>query len=445
MIVRIGNGGHSFKGMDQYFGHDKGATTKERVAWTHTLNMLTDDPDKAWKVMAYTTMEQSRLKMASGQKSTGKKLQKPVFAYALAWHPEHELTEDHIRETALKSLETLGMTEYQVILYRHRDEPQPHVHIIVNRVHPETGLAAHLSKTKERLSDFARMYEREHGKIYCKQREENFQKRKEGEKTRYADPNLVKAWNEAADGKAFIEALKKEGYHLAQGRKRVVVVDKYGKIFNPTRQLPGIKAKDLKEKLKGLNLRALFDAASLSGQIQTKERKKYEERQKELVKKAAPAQVPPEPVKVLPTPEAINRLQNRHLDERAKHFNHYETLMESEQKRLNEHYKVGERQNAIKAMREKTANPSWWRKIRGLAKQDLLELRDMKRNYRNVQERIKNQMDFWTKERERTATAMHNRHDNEKYWLYEKAAEVKDMTPIPNPAKVKARDLDHDK
>jgi hypothetical protein len=81
MIPRIAGGGRSFKGAYAYFGHDKQQATKHRVEWTHTENMLTDDPDKAWKVMAYTVYEQARLKEASGQKSTGRKLQKPVFSY----------------------------------------------------------------------------------------------------------------------------------------------------------------------------------------------------------------------------------------------------------------------------------------------------------------------------------------------------------------------------
>ena len=446
MIPRIARGGRSFKGAYAYFGHDKQQSTKHRVEWTHTENMLTEDPDKAWKVMAYTVYEQARLKEASGQKMTGRKLEKPVFSYSLAWHPEQNPDKEHMLETAKKSVAVLGFTEHEMLIVSHRDEPQRHVHVIVNRVHPITGIAADLTNSKQKLSDFAHAYELEDGKVYCKQREENVQKRKEGKETRYADQDIVKAWNDAADGKAFIQALKNKGFHLAQGRKRIVLVDKFGKISNPTRQLPGVKAKDLKTKLGNLNLRALFDAASLSGQIQNKERRKYDERQKELAKKISPPVAELEkPSKVLPTPEAQNRLQNRHLDERAKHFSHYETLLEREQERLNDHYKIKDRQDAIKALSEKSANPSWWRKIRGHAREDLLQLRDLKRSYRNAQERITEQMDFWQKERERTLKVLTDRHANEKAWLFEKAVEVQPMKSIPNMAKPKSRDLDHDK
>jgi hypothetical protein len=457
MIPRIAKGGRSFKGAYAYFGHDKQQATKQRVEWTHTENMLTEDPDKAWKVMAYTVYEQGRLKEASGQKATGRKLQKPVFSYSLAWHPEQNPDREHMLATAKKSVVALGFTEHEMLIVAHRDEPQRHVHIIVNRVHPITGIAADLTNSKEKLSDFAHAYEVEDGKVYCKQREENVEKRKAGKETRYADPDLVRAWNKAADGKAFIQALKDKGFHLAQGRKRIVLVDKFGKISNPTRQLPGVKAKDLKAKLGDLNLHALFDAASLSAQIQKKEKTKYDDRQKEMAKTISPPVMKPEksptfahtvPTKeqrVQPTPEAQNRLQSRHLDERAKHFAHYQTLLENEQERLHGHYQIKERQQAMKALSEKTANPSWWRKIRGHAKQNLLELRDMKRNYRNVQGRITEQMGFWEKERDRTAKVLTDRHANEKAWLFEKGVELQQARAIPNPAKKKERDLDHDR
>jgi len=457
MIPRIAKGGHSFKGAFLYFCHDKGQSTTERVIWTQTDNILTDDPELAWKVMAYTALEQSRLKEQSGQKSTGRKLQKPVFSYSLAWHPEQTPDKDHMLATARKSLAALGMDGYETLIVAHRDEPQRHVHIIANRVHPVTGIAANLGNSKQKLSDFAHAYELEDGKVYCKQREQNVQKRKEGKRTRYADQNIVKAWNDAADGKAFIQALKNKGFHLAQGRKRIVLVDKFGKISNPTRQLPGVKAKDLKAKLGDLNLRALFDAASLSAQIKQKEKAKYDQRQQETrkfsppkpgveMKKQPPATPAKEPVpRALPPPEAQNRLQDHHLQERAKHFAHYQMLLENEQARLHDHYKIKERQQAIKALSEKTANPSWWRKIRGQAKQDLLELRDMKRDYRNVQGRVTEQMGFWEKERDRTAKSMTDRQANEKAWLFEKGAEIQLIKAIPNPAKKKEHELDHDR
>jgi hypothetical protein len=55
------------------------------------------------------------------------------------------------------------------------------VHVIVNRVHPETGLAAKTSQDRLKLSRWAEAYERAGGKIYCQERVLNNAKRDQGE------------------------------------------------------------------------------------------------------------------------------------------------------------------------------------------------------------------------------------------------------------------------
>jgi hypothetical protein len=83
--------------------------------------------------------------------------------------------------TALDSLKAQELEGYQVVILAHNDEPQQHVHVIVNRVHPETGKAATLSNSKLKLSKWAEGYEKQHGKIYCDKRVENNRKREQHE------------------------------------------------------------------------------------------------------------------------------------------------------------------------------------------------------------------------------------------------------------------------
>ena len=64
------------------------------------------------------------------------------------------------------SLKALGMERHQALIVSHRDG-QPHVHVIANRVEPESGKAAGLSRSKLKLSKWAERYEREQGKIRC--------------------------------------------------------------------------------------------------------------------------------------------------------------------------------------------------------------------------------------------------------------------------------------
>ena len=82
---------------------------------------------------------------------------------------------------AAESLKALGMERRQALTVSHRDG-QPHVHVIANRVAPESGLAAGLSRSKLKLSKWAEGYEREQGKIRCPARERNNRRREAGER-----------------------------------------------------------------------------------------------------------------------------------------------------------------------------------------------------------------------------------------------------------------------
>ena len=94
MVPVLTNGGRSFKGAALYYLHDKRAAgeaerlTTARIAWAETVNLMTDDPERAWRMMATTAMAQAELKRAAGIKAGGRKLENPVLAYSLAWHPD---------------------------------------------------------------------------------------------------------------------------------------------------------------------------------------------------------------------------------------------------------------------------------------------------------------------------------------------------------------------
>lgn len=200
MVPAVTEGGRSFKGASLYYLHDKRREgeaerlTSDRLAWTHTANLATDDPERGWRIMADTAMRQGEIKAAAGEKATGRKLTKPVYAYSLAWHPEQRPDREHMLATALDSLKAQGLEGHQAIILAHSDEPQQHVHVIVNRVHPETGKAATLSNNTLKLSKWAEAYEKRHGKIYCGKRVENNRRREQGEALR--EPRKARAAHE---------------------------------------------------------------------------------------------------------------------------------------------------------------------------------------------------------------------------------------------------------
>ena len=101
--------------------------------------------------------------------------------YSLNWAKEEKPDRQEMLRAAEASLKALGMERHQALIVSHRDG-QPHVHVIANRVDPESGKAAGLSRSKLRLSKWAERYEREQGKIRCPARERNNKRREAGER-----------------------------------------------------------------------------------------------------------------------------------------------------------------------------------------------------------------------------------------------------------------------
>lgn len=378
MIPRMTSGGRSFRGAWQYYMHDPKEKTRDRIAWAHTENMLTDDPDKAWKVMAFTAMNQERLKEASGQSKAGRKLEKPVMAYSLAWHPDQNPDKDHMLDMARRSLDVLGMGDHEAIIVAHRDTDHPHVHILANRVHPLTGKVASNSHSHRKLSEFARQYEQEQGLTYCPQREENHQKREDGEKTRYRDPVIEQAWAQSDNGKGFVQALEEHGYRLAQGRKRIVVVDPHGKAINPLRHMEGVKTRQFRQRLSDLDLDNLPTPEELEQQAVKKPEVQAEQ-------EAAP---PPKPIETAWANQMRAELQDRLISQRHKQEERHLAEKRSLVERLHEFYQLKAHEQEIARLRERTAKPSWWAKLIGRARRERQALHGLELTHANAQMRI---------------------------------------------------------
>ena len=178
MVPKVAGKGTSFKGAGLYYLHDKQASTAERVALTHTENLPTDNAELALKIMAHTAQHQDALKRANGAAKTGRKLVYSVYTYSLSWAPDEAPDHAAMLEAARDTMKALGINEHEALMVIHNDEPHPHVHVIANRVHPQTGLAAKLACDHLILSRWAEAYERAQGQIRCEERVENNKKRR---------------------------------------------------------------------------------------------------------------------------------------------------------------------------------------------------------------------------------------------------------------------------
>lgn len=181
MVPDVAKSGHSFKGAMAYYLHDKGAQTAERVAWSETRNLATDDTKVAMRVMVATAQQADELKARAGVKNTGRKSNAHVYAYSLAWHPDEagQIDRAEMLRAVDQTLTILGAEKHQAVIVCHQDQKHPHVHVIVNRVDPSTGKMLSTSNDRLKLNDWANAYERERGHIVTPKREEKRQMREQ--------------------------------------------------------------------------------------------------------------------------------------------------------------------------------------------------------------------------------------------------------------------------
>lgn len=187
MVPKLHAKGRSFRGAAAYLLHDKGrAKSAERVQWSETRNLATDDPHIAWRIMAATAMDRARLKAKAGVKNTGRKSDESVLHLTLSWHPDEKagLSRDEMVRAGLGALRALGAEDRQTLIVCHNDEPQPHLHLLINRVSAEDGRMLSSSKEKLALSRWAEAYEKERGQVLCEERVLNNAARKRGEYVR---------------------------------------------------------------------------------------------------------------------------------------------------------------------------------------------------------------------------------------------------------------------
>ena len=144
--------------------------------------------------MAATARAAPDLKRLAGGSPGGRKLAKPVLHYSLSWARDETPDKGEMSRAVDGSLEALGLEGHEALIVAHEDTRHPHVHVIANRVDPETGKAAALGSSKLRLSRWAEGYEREQGRIRCGRRVENNERRRAGRKVVRGPSDRPRHW-----------------------------------------------------------------------------------------------------------------------------------------------------------------------------------------------------------------------------------------------------------
>ena len=219
MTPNIAAHGKSFKGCSAYLLHDKAEDqndfnraagmkpqSSDRVAWTETRNLAMNDPDMASRVMAATAMNAEKMKQQSGIRA-GRKSTDSVMHYSLAWHPDEagSISREDMLSAVDQTLKALGAEDRQALIVAHTDEKHPHVHVMLNRVHPDTGRMLSSSNTRIKLDKWANDYRKARG-------EEHF------------CPNRAKKW-EAIEAKEKFVIDKRERIHTKAADREALNAD----------------------------------------------------------------------------------------------------------------------------------------------------------------------------------------------------------------------------
>lgn len=170
MVPKLFKAGQSFKSLSAYLLHDPDkARSDARVRWTHTLNLASDDAGLAVDEMLWTYRSAEDLKRDSGARSGGRPLKHPVRHFSLNWHPSETPTKEHMIATVDNFLSHMKWNEHQALIVCH-DDKHPHVHVMLNAVHPVTGRALDAAFEQRRAQAWAVEFEREQGQIFCEER-----------------------------------------------------------------------------------------------------------------------------------------------------------------------------------------------------------------------------------------------------------------------------------
>jgi hypothetical protein len=146
-MIAISSSGKTFQALAAYLANGRTGEEQDRVAWAASRNLPTSDPELGARFMRATAARSDRI-------------QKPVYHVALSFDPSDSVDRAKMERVADRLLDRLGLAEHQTVIVAHRDRAHSHLHLLVNRVHPETGKAWERWKDQPAIQQVLREEER---------------------------------------------------------------------------------------------------------------------------------------------------------------------------------------------------------------------------------------------------------------------------------------------
>lgn len=151
MLAKVAPPTNDFHALARYLVQGKSRNPDpKRVAWAFTQNLPTDDPLLAADYMTATAAQSRRVRNAA-------------YHLMIAWHANERPTPEAMQDVARRTLELADLGEHQALVMGHGDKHHPHLHIVLNRVHPDTGRAWKTSQDYARFDRIMRELADTHG------------------------------------------------------------------------------------------------------------------------------------------------------------------------------------------------------------------------------------------------------------------------------------------
>lgn len=204
---------------------------------------------------------------------TGQRGHKGLYHAQIAPEPGADMDREDWSMAADTLGRELGLDDQPRAIVLHSCDNHTHAHVVWQRTDPESLTLRSDSWNYIAHEQAARHIEHvlQHNEVQGvhtggNERSDSYgnQERAQAERSGYSPANLrthvTQAWQEADSGAAFKNALDDKGLVLARGDKRgYVVVDPDGEVYSLSRQVEGVRSKEVKERLADIDQDTLPD------------------------------------------------------------------------------------------------------------------------------------------------------------------------------------------